>query len=113
MDLTGYLIKVVISLVIVLGAALILLPLILRRFMGIKGFGGKGSFEIRKVSPISKNIFVVELEIKGRTYVLVVGEKGTDVIYREDDKDNPSSLGSGGDSLSSGKGYPSGGTQDR
>ena len=113
MDLTGYLIKVVISLVIVLGAALILLPLILRRFMGIKGFGGKGSFEIRKVSPISKNIFVVELEIKGRTYVLVVGEKGTDVIYREDDKDNPSPLGSGGDSLSSGKSYPSSGTQDR
>lgn len=107
MDLVDYLIRVVISLLLVVVALLLLLPTILRRFT--KGLGGKGSFEIKKVSPISKNLFVVELEIKGKVYILVVGEKGADVIYREDDKDTPSTPGPHRDSLSPGETHTPGG----
>jgi flagellar biogenesis protein FliO len=96
MELTQYLIKVVLSLLVVLGIILFLLPLLLRKGLGFRGAPGKGSFEIKKVSPIAKNVFIVELDIKGRTFVLCVSEKGADVIYREDERgssfpDNPES----------------------
>ncbi len=100
MELSDYILKVVVSLLIVLIVVFAVLPLILRKSIGFRGFSGKGSFEIKKVSPVAKNIFIVELEIKGNTYVLCVSEKGADVIYKEDDKDNnsssfPKSSGSG------------------
>lgn len=98
MELSVYLIKVFLSLIVVLVAVVFLLPLILRKSMGLKGFGGKGSFELKKVSPITRNVFIVELEIKGRTYVLCVSERGADVIYREDDKSSHTTGSSGSDS---------------
>jgi len=75
-----------------------LIPLFVRRFTGLRGFGGKGSFEVKKVAPIARNVFIVEIEVKGRVILLCVSEKGADVIYREDDKDSspPNVSGSGG-----------------
>ena len=98
MELSEYLVKVFLSLIVVVVAIVFLLPLVLRKSMGLKGFGGKGSFELKKVSPITKNVFIVELEVKGKTIVLCVGEKGADVIYREDGtgSDSRGSAGSGG-----------------
>ncbi len=98
MELSEYLVKVFLSLIVVVVAVVFLLPLALRKSMGLKGFGGKGSFELKKVSPITKNVFIVELEVKGKTIVLCVGEKGADVIYREDGtgSDSRGSAGSGG-----------------
>ena len=89
MELSQYILKVAISLVVVVVAIVILLPLILRRSMGLKGFGGKGSFEIKKVSPITKNAYIVELEVKGKTLILCVSEKGADLIYSEHDNKSP------------------------
>jgi len=106
MDFTEYLIKVLLSLLVVLAILILLLPYLLKRFVGLKGLGGKGSFEIKKVSPIAKNVFIVELEIKEKTYVLVVGEKGAEVIYREDDKGSDTSPDARSGSPSSGKGNP-------
>ncbi|WP_147425017.1 hypothetical protein [Hydrogenivirga caldilitoris] len=91
MEFSQYLIKVLISLLIVLGAAVLLLPFILRKFIGVKGFGGKGNFEIKKIAPITKSVFIVELEVKGNTVVLCVSERGADVIYREYGNNLPSS----------------------
>ncbi|EDP76578.1 hypothetical protein [Hydrogenivirga sp. 128-5-R1-1] len=98
MELSEYLVKVFLSLIVVVVAIVFLLPLVLRKSMGLKGFGGKGSFELKKVSPITKNVFIVELEVKGRTYVLCISERGADVIYREDGtgSDSRGSAGSGG-----------------
>ncbi len=96
MELSEYILKVALSLVIVILAVVFLLPFILRKSMGLRGFGGKGSFEVKKVSAVAKNVFIVELEIKGRTFVLCVSEKGADVIYREDEYKSPPSSTSPG-----------------
>ncbi len=106
MDLGEYLLKLVLSLAAVLAALFLLLPLLARKLMGIRGSGGKGSFEIRKVSPVAKNVFIVELDVKGKTVLLCVSEKGADVIYREDDRDHPPPAASGSDSSGSGAGDP-------
>jgi flagellar biogenesis protein FliO len=87
MELTQYLIKVLLSLGLVLLIILLGLPYLMKRLTGIRGAGGKGSFEVKKVQPLTRSVFIAEVEIKGKTVVLVVGEKGADVIYREDDKD--------------------------
>ena len=113
MDFTEYLIKVFFSLLVVLVLLVLLLPYVLRRFAGLRGFGGKGSFEIKKVSPITKNVFIVELEIKGKTYVLAVGEKGAEVIYREDDKGSDTSPDIRSDGSGSGEGNPSDRAENR
>ncbi len=103
MELSQYILKVAISLLVVIVAIVFLLPLILRRSMGLKGFGGKGSFEIKKVSPITKNTYIVELEVKGKTIILCVGEKGADLIYSEhDNKASPDSSGGSADISRSG-----------
>ncbi len=98
MELSDYLLRLGLSLAVVLIALFVLLPFFLRRFTGFRGSGGKGSFEIKKVSPIAKNVFIVELEVKGKTILLCVSEKGADVIYREDgvDPSAPDISGSGG-----------------
>jgi flagellar biogenesis protein FliO len=104
MELAEYLLKLVLSLAVVLAALFLLLPLLLKKFTGLRGFGGKGSFEVKKVSPLSRNIFIVELEVKGKTILLCVSERGADVIYREDDGDSPAPNSSGSDSSGSGAG---------
>lgn len=105
MDLAEYLIKLLVSLGVVLLILVLLLPFLVRRFFfGVKGFGKGGSFEVRKVVPISRSVFIVELDVKGKTLILCVSERGADVIYRED---APPDTGPRGDRLSSGEADPS------
>ncbi len=98
MELSDYLLRLGLSLAVVLIALFVLLPFFLKRFTGFRGSGGKGSFEIKKVSPIARNVFIVELEVKGKTILLCVSERGADVIYREDGVGSsaPDISGSGG-----------------
>ncbi len=98
MDFWDYLLRIGVSLIVVIVLILVALPFIIRRFGGIDKLSGKGNFEIKKVSPIAKGIYIVELEIKGKTVVLCVSDKGADVIYREDDNAVAPGSGSNGDS---------------
>lgn len=103
MDLAQYLIKLLISLGVVLLVLVLILPILLRKFfLGVRVFGKGGSFEVRKVVPISRSVFLVELDIKGRTYILCVSDKGADVIYREDVASPDRSSGRGGPSTGEG-----------
>jgi hypothetical protein len=103
MDLAQYLVKVLVSLGLVLLVLVFVLPLVLRRFfLGVRGTGKGESFEVRKVVPISRGVFIVELDIKGRTYILCVSERGADVIYREDGSSPDSPSGRGGPSSGEG-----------
>ncbi len=100
MEISQYLLKVAISLLIVLLLILLLLPYLIRRLTGIRSFSGKGSFTLKKVQPIARNAHLVEIEVKGKTLLILISEKGADVIYREDDKTG----GGGSDHRLSGSG---------
>ena len=104
MDLLEYLLRVLISLGVVVALILLALPYILRRLTGLRTFTGKGSFEVKKIQPLTRSVHLAEIEIKGKTFVILFSDKGADVIYREDDKDNPSPAGSRGDRPRSGEG---------
>ncbi len=98
MELFDFILRISIALLIVILSILFILPFMLRRFWGIKVSGGEGSFEVKKIVPVSKGIYIVEVRVKDTTILLCVGEKGADVIYREDDKGplaEPDSGGSG------------------
>ncbi len=99
MDFTEYIFKILFSLGVVLIFIFLLLPFLLKRISTLRGFSKEGSFKIKKVVTLSKNVFIVEMEVKGKTIILCVGERGADVIYREDDNssfpDVPKSSGSG------------------
>ncbi|MDQ7082639.1 MAG: hypothetical protein Q9N34_06580 [Aquificota bacterium] len=97
MDLTEYLIKVLLSLGVVILFLVLVLPLVLRRlFLGVRGTGKGNSFEVKKVVPISRSVLLVELDIKGKTFILCVSERGADVIYREDGTSPHTPSGRGG-----------------
>ncbi len=91
--MTDYLLKLLVSLGVVLLAIVFLLPLFLRRFYPIRG-KGKGSFEVKKIAPLTKDIYIVELEVKGKTFVLCVSPKGADLIYRDEDEKSANSFSS-------------------
>ena len=97
MDLAQYLVKLLISLGVVLLFLVLVLPFLVRRFfLGVKGFRGNGSFEVRKVVPVSRSVLIVEIEVKGKTLIVCVSERGADVIYREDVAPPDSTPGRGG-----------------
>ncbi len=99
MDLAQYLVKLLVSLGVVLIVLVLVLPYVIKKFFfGVKGFGKEGHFEVRKVVPLSKGVLIVELEIRGKTFILCVSEKGADVIYREDGSPPDSGPGRGGPS---------------
>lgn len=101
--MTEYLLKLLVSLGIVILIVVLFLPFFLRRFYPLKG-KGKGSFEVKKIAPLSKDVYIVELEIKGKTFVLCVSPKGADLIYRdEDEKGFNATSADTADSFSSGK----------
>ena len=85
--------KVFVSLGIVLVLLLLILPHAgnyLLRYKGIST-GSGASFRLVKVQPITRDVYIAELEIKGKTYILGISGKGIDVIYKEDDKESPDS----------------------
>ncbi|GEM_PF-1000794 len=108
MELVQYLIKVLLSLALVVAVIVLALPYLMRRLTGIKSLRGDGSFEIKKIQPITRSVHIVEILVKGKTILLVVSERGADVIYREDDK-----AGGGGPSEHRGSGGSESGPASR
>jgi len=98
MEFVEYLLRTALSLLIVVGAIVLILPILLRRFMGFRLTSKGGSFEVKKIHPIGRNVYIVELEVKGETLLLCVSEKNAEVIYRENgnnDTDSPDYHNSG------------------
>ncbi|WP_448584296.1 hypothetical protein [Thermocrinis sp.] len=84
MDFFYSLLKVLVSLAIVIVLILIVIPYIhplLVRF-NLKS-GSKGQVKIISVLPLLRGAFIVELEIKGIYMVILITERGADVIHRD------------------------------
>ncbi|WP_333784093.1 hypothetical protein [Thermocrinis sp.] len=84
MDFFYSLLKVFLSLAIVIVLILIVIPYIqpmLVRF-SLKG-GSKGNVKIINILPLLRGTFIVELEIKGIYMVILITERGADVIHRD------------------------------
>ncbi len=84
MDFFYSLLKVLLSLAIVIVLILIVIPYIqpmLVRF-SLKG-RSKGNVKIINVLPILRGAFIVELEVKGIYMVILITERGADVIHRD------------------------------
>ncbi|RMH79541.1 MAG: hypothetical protein D6674_07490 [Acidobacteria bacterium] len=81
------LLRVFVVLGIVIVLILITLPYILpllQRF-SISAGGKEGIVKLKRIIPIGKGAYIVELEIKGKSYVLALTEGGVDVVYRDED----------------------------
>jgi len=84
MDFFYSLLKVLLSLAIVIVLILIVIPYIqpmLVRF-SLKG-RSKGNVKIINVLPLLRGAFIVELEVKGIYMVILITERGADVIHRD------------------------------
>lgn len=80
--------KVLISLGIVIVVILLLLPYAGNYLLRLKGFSSEreAKFKVIKVQALTRDTYVAEIEIKGRTYILGISNKGIEIIYKEDDK---------------------------
>ncbi len=88
MDFFEYFVKTIIALVIVILLIFILLPYFIPALSRLKI--GKSAYEgehvkIKKVMPLSRNAFIVEMLIRDKLVVLCIAERNVEVIYREDD----------------------------
>ena len=87
MDFLEYLIKTTIALVIVLILIFLIIPRLVPTLykwrVGASMYEGD-NVKIKKIMPISRNTFLVEMYIKGSLVVLCVTEKKAEVIFKED-----------------------------
>lgn len=85
-DLFFSLLRVLLSLAIVIVIILITLPYLLplmQRFKWIKD-SKDSHIKLKRAIPIGKNIFLVELEIKDKLFVLAISEKTIKIIYKDE-----------------------------
>jgi flagellar protein FliO/FliZ len=92
MDFLLVALKVLVSLAIVVVLLLLTLPYLANYILRLRGIpaGSEGSFRVVKVQPLTRDIYVAELSIKGKTYILLLSGKGVEVIYRDEDDSPPS-----------------------
>ncbi len=85
-DLFLSLLRVLVSLAIVILLILIILPYLLPFIQKFKWMrNGKDShIKLKNVIPISKNMFLVELEIKEKLFVVAINERTIKVIYKDE-----------------------------
>lgn len=84
------LLRMLIALAIVVVIMLITLPYLLPLLQRIKWVKGDkdSQIKLKGIIPIGRNIFLVELEIRGKLYVMAIGEKFAKVVYK-DEVSNP------------------------
>ncbi len=78
--------RMLIALAIVVVVMLITLPYLLpllQRFRWVKG-DKDSQIKLKSVIPIGRNVFLVELEIKGKLFVIAMGEKFAEVVYKDE-----------------------------
>ncbi|MEJ7553176.1 MAG: hypothetical protein WKI48_00325 [Aquificaceae bacterium] len=88
-DLFLSFLRALIALGIVIVLILITLPYLLPLLQRLRWTREeKGSeIKLRRVIPLGRNILLVELEIRGKLFVLAITEGAVEVIYK--DEDNP------------------------
>ena len=80
------LLRVLVDLGIVIVLILITLPYLLPLLQRLKWTKEeKGSdVKLKRLIPLGRNMFVIELEIKGKLFVVAMSEGAVEVIYKDD-----------------------------
>jgi flagellar protein FliO/FliZ len=83
MDLLYSLLKVLLSLAIVVVLILLVVPYLHPLLTRLSLKGKSGNVKVLSIVPLIKGAFLVELEVKGVYMLILVSERGADVVYKD------------------------------
>jgi hypothetical protein len=83
MDLFYSLLKVLLSLAIVVVLILLVVPYLHPLLTRLSLRGKSGNVKVLSIVPLVRGAFLVELEVKGVYMLILVSERGADVIYKD------------------------------
>jgi flagellar protein FliO/FliZ len=83
MDFFYSLIKVLISLAIVVVLILLVVPYLHPLLTKLSLKGRSGNVKVLSIVPLVRGAFLVELEVKGVYMLILVSERGADVVYKD------------------------------
>ena len=83
MDLFYSLLKVLLSLAIVVVLILLVVPYLHPLLTRLSLKGRSGNVKVLSIVPLMRGAFLVELEVKGVYMVILVSERGADVVYKD------------------------------
>lgn len=83
MDFFYSLLKVLLSLAIVVVLILLVVPYLHSLLTRLSLRGKSGNVKVLSIVPLMRSAFLVELEVKGVYMVILVSERGADVVYKD------------------------------
>jgi hypothetical protein len=83
MDLFYSLLKVLLSLAIVVVLILLVVPYLHPLLTRLSLKGKSGNVKVLSIVPLMRSAFLVELEVKGVYMLILVSERGADVVYKD------------------------------
>ncbi len=83
MDFFYSLLKVLLSLAIVVVLILLVVPYLHPLLTRLSLRGKSGNVRVLSVVPLMRGAFLVELEVKGVYMLILVSERGADVVYKD------------------------------
>jgi flagellar protein FliO/FliZ len=83
MDFFYSLLKVLLSLAIVVVLILLVVPYLHPLLTRLSLRGKSGNVKVLSVVPLMRGAFLVELEVKGVYMLILVSERGADVVYKD------------------------------
>jgi len=83
MDFFYSLLKVLISLAIVVVLILLVVPYLHPLLTRLSLKGRSGNVKVLSIVPLVRGAFLVELEVKGVYMLILVSERGADVVYKD------------------------------
>jgi hypothetical protein len=83
MDLFYSLLKVLLSLAIVVVLILLVVPYLHPLLTRLSLKGKSGNVKVLSIVPLVRGAFLVELEVKGVYMLILVSERGADVVYKD------------------------------
>lgn len=83
MDLFYSLLKVLLSLAIVVVLILLVVPYLQPLLTRLSLKGKSGNVKVLSIVPLMRGAFLVELEVKGVYMLILVSERGADVVYKD------------------------------
>jgi hypothetical protein len=83
MDFFYSLLKVLLSLAIVVVLILLVVPYLHPLLTRLSLRGKSGNVRVLSIVPLVRGAFLVELEVKGVYMLILVSERGADVVYKD------------------------------
>ncbi len=83
MDFFYSLLKVLLSLAIVVVLILLVVPYLHPLLTRLSLKGKSGNVKVLSIVPLMRGAFLVELEVKGVYMLILISERGADVVYKD------------------------------